>query len=265
LAEIDSLSREARLRALVDGMLAGNIFDWGSSACVELYQNGSILDIYRQARAKLARPFLVDDFEAFAERALENAPDGSALSYRRVLLFCDNSGADAILGVLPMAREVVRGGGEAVLVANSLPALNDVTAGELVHILAAAAELCPILASASVRGGVFEGEIDADDRGGVLRVVASGHGGPCLDLRRVTTALADAAQGADLIVLVGMGRALHTNLLATFTCDSLKLAMVKNQRLASTLFAGKLYDCCCCFQKAGEIPGLPGPIGECCK
>jgi type II pantothenate kinase len=27
-----------RLLALVEGTLAGNIFDWGSNACVELYQ-----------------------------------------------------------------------------------------------------------------------------------------------------------------------------------------------------------------------------------
>jgi type II pantothenate kinase len=93
----------------------------------------------------------------------------------------------------------------------------------------------------------------------VLRVLASGHGGPCIDLRRITMQVADAARGADLVVLEGMGRALHTNLRATFKCDSIKLAMVKNKRLAETLFGGDLYDCVCCYQQAGEAADLPSP------
>ncbi|KAK7260564.1 hypothetical protein RIF29_26713 [Crotalaria pallida] len=51
--------------------------------------------------------------------------------HRRALLFVDNSGADIVLGMLPLARELLRRGTEVVLVANSLPALNDVTAMEL--------------------------------------------------------------------------------------------------------------------------------------
>ena len=39
----------------------------------------------------------------------------------------------------------------------------------------------------------------------------------------------------DLIVLEGMGRALHTNLYATFKCESLKVAVVKNRWLATRL------------------------------
>ena len=36
------------------------------------------------------------------------------------------------------------------------------------------------------------------------------------------------AEGVDLVVLEGMGRAIETNLNAKFSCDSLKLAMVKH-------------------------------------
>lgn len=39
----------------------------------------------------------------------------------------------------------------------------------------------------------------------------------------------------DLIIIEGMGRALHTNLYAEFTCESLKLAVVKNKWLAARL------------------------------
>lgn len=40
-----------------------------------------------------------------------------------------------------------------------------------------------------------------------------------------------------------MGRAIHTNLRAEFSCDAVKLAMIKNGRLAHKIFKGKLYDC----------------------
>ena len=37
-----------RLTALIEGVLAANIFDWGAKACVDLYHNGTILEIYRR-------------------------------------------------------------------------------------------------------------------------------------------------------------------------------------------------------------------------
>jgi hypothetical protein len=33
---------------LLQGILAANIFDWGAKACVELYTNGTILDIFAE-------------------------------------------------------------------------------------------------------------------------------------------------------------------------------------------------------------------------
>jgi len=49
-----------------------------------------------------------------------------------------------------------------------------------------------------------------------LFVVGNGHGSPCLDLSRVPNVLADLSVGADLVVIEGMGRSVHTNLHATF-------------------------------------------------
>ena len=40
----------------------------------------------------------------------------------------------------------------------------------------------------------------------------SGQGSPCLDLRRVSDTLAEATVGTDLVIIEGMGRAIHTNL-----------------------------------------------------
>jgi len=31
--------------ALIEGILAAGIFDWGAKACVDLYHNGTILDL----------------------------------------------------------------------------------------------------------------------------------------------------------------------------------------------------------------------------
>jgi hypothetical protein len=159
---------------------------------------------------------------------LPPVPAGTVrLPYKRVVVFVDNAGADVVLGMLPLAREVLRAGSEVrslarlpapeldaapesggclkcsgmrafaldaqstaargrvctcigaaerkvpclhspdrqlaahaaslppalnpaqvVLVANSLPAINDVTAAELRSVVAAAAEVCPIIRAA---------------------------------------------------------------------------------------------------------------------
>ncbi|GLI70548.1 hypothetical protein VaNZ11_015467 [Volvox africanus] len=432
LRELDAENLPARLLSLVEGVLAANIFDWGSQACVALYRDGTILDIYRTARLKLSkRPWAVDNFDAFAARIMRDvgdpegdrnhqhtavegvegstriasvpAPAPRRPPYRRVMMFVDNSGADVVLGMLPFARELLRLGCEVVLVANELPAINDITAPELRALLISAANVCPIIkeareaaikveratgghvppypglypirrsssnlqmlfqqqqqqrhddvhraavthsvseccngasnsSSSSVpnrpepagpaevaaarqtvppsadvptRASPFCVTLEAaaatagceapgpealsspststtgtepavpltaapssgrspspssapawhavaiDPRINTvcpkLYVVSNGQGSPCLDLRRVPDRLAEACVGVDLLVIEGMGRAIHTNFIAKFTSDVLKLAMIKTERLAKKLFNGTLYDCVCIFDPA---------------
>lgn len=58
------------------------------------------------ANKKVFMPvFQEDDFDAFKERM-----DG--FRHKRALLFVDNSGADVVLGMLPLARELLRRGTE---------------------------------------------------------------------------------------------------------------------------------------------------------
>ncbi|KAJ8754560.1 hypothetical protein K2173_005721 [Erythroxylum novogranatense] len=256
LVELDNMSEERRLLTLIEGVLAANIFDWGSRACVDLYHKGTIIEIYRMSRNKMQRPWRVDDFDLFKKRMLGSG-DKRPQPHKRALLFVDNSGADIILGMLPLARELLRHGTEVVLVANSLPALNDVTAMELPDIVAEAAKHCDILRRAAEAGGllvdVMVNSLDGskDNSPSVpLMVVENGCGSPCIDLRQVSSELAAAAKDADLIVLEGMGRALHTNFNARFKCEALKLAMVKNQRLAEKLIKGNIYDCVCRYEPA---------------
>ncbi|KAK9669453.1 hypothetical protein RND81_13G131200 [Saponaria officinalis] len=255
LLELDSMSEEKRLFTLIEGVLAANIFDWGSRACVELYHKGTIIEIYRMSRKKMQRPWRVDDFDMFKERMLGNGSK-KLPPHKRALLFVDNSGADVVLGMLPLARELLRRGTEVVLVANSLPALNDVTAMELPDIVAEAAKNCDILRRAAEAGGLLvdamiyiqDGSKEDSPSVPPLMVVENGCGSPCIDLRQVSSELAAAAKDADLIILEGMGRAIHTNFNARFKCDALKLAMVKNQRLAEKLLQGNIYDCVCRFE-----------------
>ena len=80
-----------------------------------------------------------------------------------------------------------------------------------------------------------------------LFIVGNGQGSPCLNLNRVSRDVADATVGTDLVIIEGMGRAIHTNFNVKLKCDVLKLAMIKNKHLAMRLFNGDVYDCVCRF------------------
>lgn len=53
----------------------------------------------------------MDDFDIFKERIFGSAEKKPHKS-KRALLFVDNSGADIVLGMLPLARELLRRGTE---------------------------------------------------------------------------------------------------------------------------------------------------------
>uniref|UniRef100_A0A3P8WQ37 4'-phosphopantetheine phosphatase n=1 Tax=Cynoglossus semilaevis TaxID=244447 RepID=A0A3P8WQ37_CYNSE len=196
---LEELGWEQRQLALVRGVLAGNVFDWGAKA----------------------RPWLVDSYDQWLQR-LKGPP------HKCALFFVDNSGMDIILGVMPFVRELLSRGTEVVLASNSGPALNDVTNGELQILIERIAAMDPV-----IQAGLM------DDR---LTLVQSGSSSPCLDLSRLDKVLAMVVRErqTDLIVIEGMGRAIHTNYYATLNCESLKMAVIKNSWLADRL-GGKLF------------------------
>ena len=153
-------------------------------------------------------------------------------------MFVDNSGADVVLGMLPIARELARRGCKVVLAANEVPSINDVTAAELEDLLPRVAELDETFAEAV--------------KCGAITVCSSGSDLPVIDLRRVSKRLAAAVDDADFVILEGMGRAIETNLEAAFDCDALRIGMVKHPEVAQCL-GGELYDCVCRFEAAGYI------------
>ena len=72
-----------------------------------------------------------------------------------------------------------------------------------------------------------------------------------------------AAENVDLVVVEGMGRAIETNLYASFSCDSLKLAMVKHPEVRFALSATICSVCnnlLCLQQQHGPLnPALQTP------
>ena len=72
-------------------------------------------------------------------------------------------------------------------------------------------------------------------------MVPTGSASPCLDLLRISEEICDASRDVDLVILEGMGRAIHTNYYARFCVDSVKIAVFKNPQIASELNA-QLYE-----------------------
>jgi type II pantothenate kinase len=229
LAELDALDGSERLLACVQGVFAGNIFDLGAATTAKMFRAGA-LD-FRSTRAKLqSRPWVIDGFDALAER-------WAGPAHRKAVLFCDNSGADFVLGMLPLARALIQHGSAVILAANSVASINDVTAAELDAFLPRAAAVDSLIASAL-----------ADGR---LRVIASGSDLPVIDLRYLSPELVAESRDADLVVLEGMGRGIESNLRADFACDVLCLGMIKHAEVAEAM-GGPLFGCVCRFSPAPE-------------
>ena len=111
-----------------------------------------------------------------------------------------------------------------IICANSKPAINDITFGELNLVIKKACDINSTLYEA----------FKVDKR---LILMETGSASPCLDLSRISIVLANLIEElkVDLVILEGMGRAIHTNFDAKFKCDCVKAAVLKNQWLAERL------------------------------
>ncbi|KAK9503529.1 hypothetical protein O3M35_010068 [Rhynocoris fuscipes] len=213
LTYIENLPQNKKEIELVVGLLAGNMFDWGARAVVDIMVNEQFG--LKEALNKIpSRPWIVDHLDQWLER-LKGPP------HKLAAIFVDNSGVDIILGVLPFTLFLLQRGTKVMLCANSEPALNDVTYKELEVILHQASIISPH----------FKQAID-DKR---LIAMETAQTGPCLDLSRIDSNLSRKMKEVDLIIIEGMGRAVHTNLDAKFTCESLRVAVIKNKWLAERL------------------------------
>uniref|UniRef100_A0A8B9HPC4 4'-phosphopantetheine phosphatase n=1 Tax=Astyanax mexicanus TaxID=7994 RepID=A0A8B9HPC4_ASTMX len=170
----------------------------------------------------LERPWLVDAYNQWVER-LKGPP------HKCALFFVDN--------------KLLLRGTEVVLASNSGPALNDVTNSELQIVTERIAAMDPVIQTAV-----------KEER---LILVQSGSSSPCLDLSRLDKVLATVVRerGTDLVIIEGMGRAIHTNYYAMLSCESLKLAVIKNSWLAERL-GGKIFSVVFKYEVPSKAQGL---------
>lgn len=215
LEDIDATPPADRTERLVRGLLAGNLFDMGSRAAVDIFAQGGS-NFFSMRDNVLRRPWPVDELDTWISRLSRHDHP-----YRQVVFFVDNAGPDIVLGVIPLARSLAAAGARVVLAANSKPALNDITARELRVLLDTCRRLDTRLA-----------QLLDQDR---VTVVASGCASPLIDLRALTPECCAAAAEADLLILEGMGRAIESNYDARFTVDTLKIALIKDQMVADIL------------------------------
>ncbi|XP_070538159.1 4'-phosphopantetheine phosphatase-like [Ptychodera flava] len=240
LQQLSAMNWYGRQVALIEGVLAGNVFDYGAKEVTALMDKNAEFG-FHDAMAKLqGRPWLIDNLDEWIER-LKGAP------HELAVIFVDNSGADIVLGIFPFVRELLKRGTNVILSANSKPALNDITHSELMIVTERVAELDPDISLA-----VTEGR---------LQLLESGGASPCLDLSRVDHVLAKSCKQADLLIFEGMGRAVHTNLQAQFTCESLKLAVLKNKWLANRL-GGEVFSVMCKYEPGSKQSSDPNPPDE---
>uniref|UniRef100_A0A8C5C289 4'-phosphopantetheine phosphatase n=1 Tax=Gadus morhua TaxID=8049 RepID=A0A8C5C289_GADMO len=207
VAALDALGWEEKQFALVRGVLAGNVFDWGAKA---FFHSTSLLLLLFVPE----RPWLVDSYNQWLQR-LKGPP------HKCAVFFVDNSGMDIILGVMPFVRELLLRGTEV---------------GDTAHYKL------------------------TEDR---LVLVQTGSSSPCLDLGRLDKELTIVVRErrADLVVIEGMGRAVHTNYFARLSCESLKMAVIKNPWLAERL-GGKLFSVVFKYELPTPPPPAAPPMKE---
>ncbi|CAD6204297.1 GSCOCG00009904001-RA-CDS [Cotesia congregata] len=226
---LDQLTGAEKLRALILGVLAGNIFDWGAKEVANIMESSTFR--FEDAQNKIpGRPWLEDNLDEWVMRLEQDPP------HKCAAIFVDNSGVDIVLGILPFVRDLLQRGTKVILCANSMPALNDVTYPELLIILRDAAKICK-----DIKYALKENR---------LLPMETAQAGPCLDLSRLNLdlCLAMVKHNVDLVVIEGMGRTLHTNLYAKMKCECLKLAVVKNRWLALRL-GGDMYAVICKYER----------------
>lgn len=219
--QLDELDEPQRLRAVVEGVFAGNIFDMGAKATAAAFKDASP-DFFATRASLPSRPWLVDDYDELATAWLSK-------HYRKAILFIDNAGSDFLLGALPMARWLAQRGTSVVLAANERPTLNDMTYHDVKALWQTITIAEESFASLPIA------------------LVSTGTGEPLIDLSEVSDELNAAAVDADLVILEGMGRGVETNFDAKFDCDCLNIAMLKDEMIAKRK-GGKVFDVVCQFR-----------------
>lgn len=150
---------------IAKGMLAGNIFDWGSKAVTDILESSNFGFVEAKNTIQ-KRPWFKDDLDNWVKNITKTP-------YTKAVIFVDNAGVDFVLGVLPFIRELLKQSTTVVVAANTYPALNDVTYKEAKEYIFQASQYCNIIKEA----------VKSND----IIAVENGQGSPCLDLSDLST------------------------------------------------------------------------------
>ncbi len=216
IQRLDQTPAGQRWPALFLGLLAGNMFDLGAPKTIDLFKRGQT-DFFATLERLGGQSWFIDHSATLIERLTNGSP------WKQILFFVDNAGSDIVLGVLPLAREMVRNGARVVLAANAEPALNDITYPELNCLLDKLRNQDPLLS----------GMLDTDR----LATVDAGNDTPLLDFSIITDTCNAVAADSDLIVLEGMGRAIESNWHVNLKCDCWRVALLKDEAVVRWLGA----------------------------
>lgn len=224
VGEVDLHRGVDQLLVLIEGVFAGNLFDMGAKATAEQFADGQGPGFFATRGGLKPRPWLIDDFDAFADRMMNHR-------HKKAIYFIDNAGSDFLLGAIVLIRWMARRGTRVIIAANERPTLNDMTIHDVKNWWPKIVHEVPDLTELPIE------------------FASTGTGEPLIDLLGVSDELNEISRDADLIILEGMGRGVETNLDARFKCDALNLAMLKDELIASRI-GGTVFDCVCRFRSA---------------
>ena len=176
------------LRWAFSMIMAGNFFDMGSAEAREEH-TGISRALFDRALQLTVKRWFRDDLESLASH-LEQGPRGDGT----VVICIDNAGAEIVLGVTHLVRELALVGFSSTLVANESPALNDMTASETIELLRMI--------------GRYEPEIESMTESKRLEVISSGSRTSGIDMTRVSKSFDDSVSRAEILIVIGQGRAI---------------------------------------------------------
>jgi hypothetical protein len=84
-----------RVGLLIDNVLGGNMYDWGSSSVATLLESGKLS--FDEFKDKVGRPEMFNNTALLIDRLV-------GPGYKKVVIFVDNSGCDLVFGIIPFAR-----------------------------------------------------------------------------------------------------------------------------------------------------------------
>jgi len=200
------------LRWAFSMIMAGNFFDMGSAEAREEHTGVSKALVGRALQITAKRWFR-DDLQQLTSY-LERGPRGNGT----VVICIDNAGAEIVLGVTHLIRELASVGFAFTLVANESAALNDMTATETIELLRMA--------------GNFEPEMASLAEASRLEVISSGSRTSGIDMTRVSTAFNESVGRAEVLIVIGQGRAIETNWKTRLSIPWARAAVVKDKLVA---------------------------------